>query len=104
MEIIIGSSDYGFCDRELENTDHGEYTWNETYVGNTDQQKCVFGPKDGFPEIVFATRACIHHEQWMEYDSTACLSERTYRLRRLSKVNRDIVYIFTVHYIFHCVL
>ena len=60
---------------------------------NTDQQKCVFGPKDGdFPEIVFATRTCINHEQWMEYDSTKCLSERSYRLQQLSEVITDILY------------
>ena len=65
-------------------TSGGQYIWSETHVGKIDRQTCVFGNKDGFPAN--STRFCMAPEQWMEYDSTAYLSEQTSRIQNLTKV------------------
>ena len=79
----------GFCDYEMEQTDHGPYNWSETHVHETDQQECVFGPKTGFPKPSYATRTCIGHKQWMDYDSTACLSEAASFLLSIGEVHKS---------------
>ena len=84
--VNIDSLDVGFCNCEKQNTDHSQYIWSETHVGKIDRQTCVFGNKDGFPESANATRFCMAPEQWMEYVSTACLSEQTSRIQNLTKV------------------
>ena len=73
----------GFCDyEEVSNvdTDHGAFIWNETHVGETDEQGCPFGP-----EGAKATRYC-GHGGWMMYNGEDCTPEATYRLMQLTEV------------------
>lgn len=76
----------GFCNFEVQETDHGIYNWNETMVGHTDEQTCVFGTKVGF-DTGKATRSCMSHDVWSDYDGDACISEITYRIRQIAEVH-----------------
>ena len=74
----------GFCDyEEVSNvdTDHGAFIWNETHVGETDEQVCQFGP-----EGAKATRYC-GPGGWMMYNGKDCTPEATYRLMQLTEVH-----------------
>ena len=76
----------GFCNFEVEETSHGTYMWNETMVGQTDEQTCVFGTKDGY-EGGKATRSCMSRDTWSVYDGEACVTEVTARIRRIAEVH-----------------
>lgn len=78
----------GFCDSEVEDTDHGKYTWNETQVGTTDEQECTYGNKEEDSNGK-ATRYC-GSTGWMDYDGSACISRASYELLLLSKVHLKI--------------
>lgn len=75
----------GFCDYEEEGNDHGFYKWNETPVGETDEQVCTHGNKPEYPDGI-ATRDC-GPSGWMDYDGSACISNATYELMLLSQVH-----------------
>ena len=77
-------TDDGFCDYEVENNAHGVYMWRETQVGDTDNQICVFGTKEGFDGRM-ATRYCAM-DGWMVYNSAACTSRASYELMQLQMV------------------
>ena len=73
------------CEAEEEQTEHGSFTWDETRVGEIDEQVCPFGNDEGVPEGSKATRAC-GPEGWMMYNGDACIPEATYILIQLAMV------------------
>ena len=89
-------SDKGFCDSEFKDTAHGEYTWSETEVGQTDEQECVFGNKDGY-EGGTAQRTCLAPHSWSNYTGEACITRVTYDIRQLA----EVIIIFSI--VYYCV-
>ena len=84
--VCSNATGKGFCDREPEKTLHGCYIWNETRVGQTDAQICVYGPKEEYKPDGRATRVCMGPLRWEMYSGIECVSEATNRLRSLAEV------------------
>ena len=59
--------------------------WDETRVGEIDEQVCPFGNDEGVPEGSKATRYC-GPEGWMTYNGDACIPEATHILIQLAMV------------------
>lgn len=84
--MYILFTENGFCSSEIINTTHGKYMWNETTAGETDEQTCLFGTKDGL-EGGKAKRFCMLHDMWDVYDGSACVTEVTYRIQKIAEVH-----------------
>ena len=80
----------GFCDYEEQETVHGFYAWNETEVGETDMQQCVFGTRPDIGAGGRARRMCIAHRTWRDYDGGDCITELTFELQRLVSCNNTL--------------
>lgn len=93
--IIYKFSVEGYCDSELMVTAHGEYIWREIEVGQTDEQECVYGNKDGF-EGGTAQRTCFGHHMWGNYTGEACITKVTADFRRLAAVSDNEKRLITV--------
>ena len=85
---LLYCAEDGFCEYEQEITEHGTFIWNETPVGETDEQECQYGNDKGIPEGSKATRYCAP-EGWMMYSGYACLPKATFILIQLAMVCID---------------
>ncbi|CAI8021725.1 Fibrillin-2 [Geodia barretti] len=75
----------GFCDLELNvSTLHGNYSWEETVVGDNSSSTCQFGPEDGVDlSQGFVQRECLGPHIWADYYGGYCITEVTAKIREL---------------------
>lgn len=93
LGCMCSLQDQGFCDMESEvKTLHGNYTWNETEVGQNSSSPCEIGEETGIEDgMGRVTRECKEPLMWEEYYGGYCTTEITHRLRILANVSELVV-------------
>ena len=84
----------GFCDLELNvSTLHGNYSWEETVVGDNSSSMCQFGPEDGVDlSQGFVQRECLGPHMWADYYGGYCITEVTAKIRELGNVSINFIF------------
>ena len=73
----------------MENTIHGNYSWDETEAGTNASLPCFYGAvKEG--DDGMARRRCEGPGMWLDYYGGECITVITFRFQQLANVRNKI--------------